>query len=219
MRKIYTILAVLMLSGTAAMSQIQMGFKLSPYWSSNRVDIESSVNVENDGNAIRFTFGPVVDISIDDNENYFFSTGLWLSSRRAGISYLDESDGQINPTRINQSYNLQYLSIPATMKLYTQEVMLDKRIYFQFGPTIDLKVSEKQKDGNKDEPLIRDFRFFDMSIFISAGLDWHLGTSTRVYGGLTYSRGLINAPSNPISALDERTYKNDLFGIELGVMF
>lgn len=207
----------MLLMGSAAMSQVQMGFKFSPYWTSNRIDIENSTQVDSDGNGLRFTFGPIVDISIDDNENYFFSTGLWLSSRRAGISYLNES-AQV-PTRINQSYNLQYLSIPATMKLYTQEVMLDKRIFFQFGPTMDLKVSEKQKEGDKDNSLIEGFRFFDISIFMSIGLDWHLGGTTRLFGGLTYSRGLINAASKPISALDEMTYKNDMFGIELGVMF
>jgi len=215
MRKKYTLLLLVLLTSIPALAQVQMGFKLSPYWSSNRVDIESSTDVSNDGNGLRFTFGPVVDISIDGNENYFFSTGLWLSTRRAGISYLDDQGGQ----RINQSYNLQYLSIPATMKLYTQEVMLDRRIYFQFGPTLDLKVSEKQKEGDKDNSLIEDFRFIDMSLFISAGLDWHLGGTTRLYGGLTYSRGLINAASNTIGDLNDMSYKNDLFGIELGVMF
>ncbi|MCA6078594.1 PorT family protein [Fulvivirga sedimenti] len=213
MRKKYIFILTILLGATSAMSQIQMGFKVSPYWSSNRVDVEvGDVNVENDGNGLRLTFGPVVDLSIDNNENYYFSTGLWLSSRRAGISYSGSE-------RITQSYNLQYLSIPATMKLYTQEVMLDKRIFFQFGPTFDFKVSEKLKDGNRSIRLIDDFRFIDVSLYFSAGLDWHLGSTTRIYGGLTYSRGLVNAAKNTISDLNEMTYKNDLFGIELGVMF
>ena len=215
MRKKYTFLLFFLFIASSAMSQIEMGFKVSPYWSSNRVDIESSTQVDNDGNALRITFGPVVDITINGNENYFFSTGLWLSTRRAGITYVDPGAIQ---QRTTQSYNLQYLTIPATMKLYTQEVMLDRRIYFQFGPTLDLKVSEKLKENNGDERLIQDFRFIDISLFFSAGMDWHLG-GTRVYGGITYSRGLVNAVTNTISELDGMTYKNDLFGIELGVMF
>ncbi len=213
MRKKYIFLITMLLCASAGFSQIQMGFKVSPYWSSNRVDVEAEdVNVENNGNGLRLTFGPVVDLSIGNNDNYFFSTGLWLSSRRAGISYSGTE-------RITQSYNLQYLSIPATMKLYTQEVMLDKRIFFQFGPTFDFKVSEKLKDGNKSIRLIDQFRFIDVSLYFSAGLDWHLGATTRIYGGLTYSRGLVNAASKTISDLDQMNYNNDLFGIELGVMF
>ncbi|MEJ2003967.1 MAG: PorT family protein, partial [Cyclobacteriaceae bacterium] len=87
MRIKYTLLTVLLLLALSATAQIQMGFKLSPYWSSNRVNVESSTDVTNNGNGLRITFGPVIDVAIDGNENYFFSTGLWLSTRRAGISY------------------------------------------------------------------------------------------------------------------------------------
>ncbi len=214
MRKKYTLLLLLTFLTLAATAQIQLGFKASPYWSSNRVNIGSSTDVSNDGNALRFTLGPVADISINGNENYFFSTGLWFSMRRAGISYLND-----NSERITQSYNLQYLSAPVTMKLYTQEVLLDKRIYFQFGPTIDIKISDKLKEGDPDNHLIDKFRFMDLSLFMSAGMDWYMGGTTRVYGGLTYSRGLINAAADTIEPLNDMSYKNDLFGIELGVMF
>ena len=214
MRKKYTLLLLLTCTAFVASAQIQLGFKASPYWSSNRVNIGSSTDVSNDGNALRFTLGPVADISIDGNDSYFFSTGLWFSARRAGISYLND-----NSERITQSYNLQYLSAPVTMKLYTQEVLLDKRIYFQFGPTIDIKISDKLKEGDPDNQLVEKFRFIDLSLFMSAGMDWYMGGTTRIYGGLTYSRGLINAASKTIEPLNDMSYKNDLFGIELGVMF
>jgi hypothetical protein len=214
MRKKYILLLLLTFSAFVASAQIQLGFKASPYWSSNRVNIGSSTDVSNDGNALRFTLGPVADISINGNDSYFFSTGLWFSARRAGISYLND-----NSERITQSYNLQYLSVPVTMKLYTQEVLLDKRIYFQFGPTIDIKISDKLKEGDPDNQLVEKFRFIDLSLFMSAGMDWYMGGTTRIYGGLTYSRGLINAASKTIEPLNDMSYKNDLFGIELGVMF
>jgi hypothetical protein len=196
----------------AAHSQIQMGFKLSPVISGNRVDIETDdVSVDSDGSAVRFSFGPIADFSLDANENYYFSTGFWLTSKRAGISYSDGVD------RITQSYNLQYIQLPATLKFYTNEVGLDKRIFFQFGPTFDIKVSEKLKDGDRSQKVIEDFRFFDMTLYMSAALEYQLGQTTRIFGGISYSRGLINAASDAIN--DDIIYKNDYFGIELGVMF
>lgn len=193
-------------------AQIQMGFKLSPLLSMNRVDIETDAAlVDSDGSATRFSFGPIADFSLNNNENYHFSTGFWLTSKRAGISYIDAN------SNVTQAYALQYIQLPATLKFYTNEVGLDKRIYFQFGPTFDFKVSEKLKDGDKSIRVVDDFRFFDMTLYIAAGLEYQIGNTTRVFGGISYSRGLINAAKNVIN--DDIIYKNDYIGLELGVMF
>ncbi len=194
------------------MAQIQMGFKLSPLLSMNRVDIETDAAlVDSDGSGTRFSFGPVADFSLNGNENYHISTGFWLTSKRAGISYNDGTN------RVTQAYSLQYIQIPATLKFYTNEVGLDKRIFFQFGPTLDFKVSEKLKDGDKSIRVVDDFRFFDMTMFVAVGLEYQMGNTTRVFGGISYSRGLINAAKNALS--DDIIYKNDYIGLELGVMF
>ncbi len=204
--------SVLILSGFHGYSQIQMGFKISPLISMNRVDIETdAAQVDNDGSAVRFSFGPVADFSLNNNENYHFSTGFWLTSKRAGISYSDGND------RVTQAYSLQYIQLPATLKFYTNEIGLDKRIFFQFGPTFDIKISEKLKEGDKSFRVVDDFRFFDMTLYMAAGLEYQIGNTTRVYGGLSYSRGLINAASDAVN--DDILYKNDYIGLDLGVMF
>lgn len=211
MRKLLPILLFSILS-LNAFSQVQMGFKLSPIISGNRADADTdAVSVDNDGTGLRFTFGPIADFSLGDNENYYFSTGFWLTSKRAGISYTDGA------TRITQSYNLQYIQLPATLKFYTNEVGLDKRIFFQFGPTFDIKVSEKLKDGDRSQRVIRDFRFFDMTLYTAVALEYQIGNTTRIFGGISYSRGLINAAGDALN--DNITYKNDYFAIDLGVMF
>lgn len=211
MRKLL-VFSVLILVGYNGLAQIQMGFKASPLISTNRVDIETdAAQADSDGSAFRFSFGPIADFSLDNNENYHFSTGFWLSSKRAGISYTDGS------TRITQAYSLQYIQLPATLKFYTNEIGLDKRIFFQFGPTLDFKVSEKLKEGDRSVRVVDDFRFFDMTLYMAAGLEYQVGNTTRLFGGISYSRGLINAASDAIN--DEIIYKNDYIGLELGVMF
>ena len=147
--------ALLTLISVGSFAQIQMGFKLSPNISINRVDIETdNAQVDSDGSAVRFSFGPIADFSLNNNENYHFSTGFWLTAKRAGITYNDGSE------RVTQAYSLQYIQLPATLKFYTNEVGLDKRVFFQFGPTFDIKVSEKRKEGDKSLRVVDDFRFF-----------------------------------------------------------
>jgi hypothetical protein len=210
-RKLLPILLFSILSFNA-MSQVQMGFKLSPIISGNRADADTdAINIDSDGTGLRFSFGPIADFSLDDNENYYFSTGFWLTSKRAGLSYTDGVD------RITQSYNLQYIQLPATLKFYTNEVGLDKRIFFQFGPTFDIKISEKLKDGDRSQRVIEDFRFFDMTLYTAVALEYQIGNTTRIIGGISYCRGLINAAPEAIN--EDIIYKNDYFGIELGVMF
>ena len=211
MRKLI-IASVVILFAYDGFGQIQMGFKISPLLSMNRVDIETDAAVvDSDGSATRFSFGPIADFSLNNNENYHFSTGFWLTSKRAGITYNDGND------RVTQAYALQYIQLPATLKFYTNEIGLDKRIFFQFGPTFDIKISEKLKEGDKSIRVVDDFRFFDMTLYIAAALEYQIGNTTRVYGGISYSRGLINAVTDAIN--NDILYKNDYIGLDLGVMF
>lgn len=212
MRNFLTTVLFLMIA-VPAFTQVKLGIKASPVISSNRVNVDGgNADASNDGSGVRLSFGPVADFSIDPDEKYYFTTGLWFTSKRAGISYMD-----VNSGRLNQVYNLQYLQIPAGIKMYTNEVGLDKKIYFQFGPTLDLKINEKQKSGDASNQVISKFKVIDMDVFVGAGLDYRISESNRLFGGLTYYRGLINAAGK--SKNDNLSLKNDMVAIELGIMF
>lgn len=212
MVKFFMLSLLILFLSAPSYGQVQIGFKLAPAISASRVDGEDT-GISKDGSGIRFTVGPVFDFMINKNENYFFSTGIWFSTKRVGIQSATDGDTE------SQSYNVQYIQLPMTLKLKSQEIALDKRIYVQFGPTFDFAVASKQKSGDTSFPLIDDFSFADVGLLMGAGLEWHLGNSTRLSTGFSYSRGLVNVMNQSGADLGDFTVKNDLFSLDLIVIF
>ena len=63
--------------------------------------------------------------------------------KRVGI----ESSGGVE-----EAYRLHYLQIPIALKLFTNEVALDTRVYFQVGLTADVKLLE---DNLTEQTVLR----------------------------------------------------------------
>jgi hypothetical protein len=202
-------MTIMLLSITCSIAQVQIGFKVSPGLSINRVNSsDEPYQFEKNGSGVRFNIGPVLDFMINQNENYYFSTGLWYNVKRVGVN-VDNLD--------EQYYNIQYLSLPVTVKLKTQEIALDKRIYLQFGPVFDVALNSTQKEGS--DPFIEDFSFGDVGLLIGGGLEFFLGNSTRISTGISYSRGLVNVVNRTITDSPELTVKNDIVSLDLIVIF
>jgi hypothetical protein len=205
------ILIVFVSLSTSAFSQFKLGFQFSPILSTNRVDLKSTTtNLDSDGTALRLAVGPIVDVQL--TENYYFSSGILFCSKRAGF----ESRVGANPP-IKEDYNLQYVQVPISMKLFTNEVALDKKIYFQVGGAFEFNV--KEEANNDNNVLIEDFRLFDASLLAGLGLEYKIGTSTLLFGGFSYHRGLVNAVSKHIDVGGDIKLKNDYIAIDFGVKF
>ena len=116
-----------------------------------------------------------------------------------------------------QYYNVQYLTLPLTVKLKTQEIALDKRIYILFGPTFDIALNSSLKEGT--DPFIEDFSFGDVGLLMGTGIEFFLGNTTRISTGFSYSRGLVNVVNRTLNDSQDLTVKNDLFSLDLIVIF
>lgn len=195
-------------------SQHRIGLKFSPNLSINRIDSDSE-NVAYSSNGVggRFIFGPTFDYFL--GENYYISTGLLYAPKRSAVSGIRASNQQ----RVDEVYNLQYLQIPATLKLYTNELALDTRLYFQLGGLMEVKIQDKVSEA--DVILIRKFRPYDFSALFGTGVEYRIGVNTVVYGGLSYTRGLTNVATqlSGDQGFDKFTIKNDLLSLDLGIMF
>lgn len=196
---------------TNAFGQATIGFTFSPLLSTNRVDYDRDTqnrDFTSNDTGLRFSGGPIVDIAL--TENYFVSTGALFISKRAGVT------GRENQMTREEVYNLQYVALPATLKLYTNEISIDTKVYFQFGGTFEFLVSQKEK--NEDNIYVTDFGIFDSSLLFGIGAEYRAGFNTSLFGGFSYSRGLINS-------VDETTLennliiKNDLLSLNLGIKF
>ena len=209
----YTLIFLFLASSTAGFAQIdfsriKLGLQVSPTLSFNRVDDESAdVSFSSDGVGGRMIGGAVLDYMLTDN--YFISSGLFFVPKRVGVRN-DVSEAR-------DRYKLHYLQIPATMKLFTNEVALDTRIYFQAGFTLDIKLLEDNISETVE--YVEDFGFVDSSLLLAAGAEYRYGYNTIFFGGFSYRRGLANVVRNEFTPVRDIVVKNDLFSLDLGIKF
>ena len=103
------------------------------------------------------------------------------------------------------------------MKLFTNEVALDTRIYFQGGFAFDIKLKEDKISSEAE--YIQDFGFVDASLLLAAGAEYRYGYNTILFGGFSYRRGFGNVVRNAIGPAGDLVIKNDLFSLDLGIKF
>ena len=209
--KRYIFIIVILLVGIEGFTQVKIGLQLSPSISSNRIETQSDqYSIESDGAELKIKFGVVVDLPITDN--YYFSTGLLYTPKRVGLTATSAADNSV----LTEEYNLQYLQIPLTIKLYTNEIALDTKLFFNLGATAEIAISEK---FDKDNVVIEDFKFFDTALVLGAGVEHKLGTNTAIYGAIVYNRGLVNPISDALDVGEKILLKNDLISLDIGVKF
>jgi hypothetical protein len=191
-------------------AQVRFGFKAAPNISFNRIDAEAdNTDFNTDGVGLRFQLGPIFDIEF--KENHYFSTGIIFTSKRS--AFVADSVGA-TPSRYPEDYSPQYLQVPLTLKLFTEEIGLDKKIYFQFGGTVDFKTNSEGEDEN----IVQSFRFIDLNSLLAVGLEYGIGINTKLFGGLIYQRGLLNVINANIYG-DNFNLRNDFVGLEVGIIF
>lgn len=213
MKKLFLLFFLLFVfAATEAQVQVRMGVQASPIFTVNRVkSLSDSVNLTPDGTRLRMMAGPVFDFML--RENYYFSTGILYSPKVVGFNASYE-----NSTReFDEQYVLQYLRVPLSLRLFTNEISLDNRLYVQFGITADIKIYEEA--GSRDAFLVNDFTTFDGTALIGLGLEHRIGYNTFIFAGFSYSRGLVNTVSNHVNLDDDIKSRNDIFSLDLGVFF
>ncbi|MFQ3212853.1 MAG: hypothetical protein ACJAT1_000150 [Marivirga sp.] len=202
---------ILVISAITSHAQVRFGFRIAPDLSFYRIqssgDLYEIVSTEA---AIKMQLGPTLDFPF--RENHYFSTGLYFSTKQASIRLTNKFDGSEN----KEVFALQYIQVPISLKLYTDEVGLDKKVYFQFGTAIDFKTQGILEDN----PVLNEVNFADLSALLAIGMEYRLGVNTKLFGGLFYNRGLLNnVKKSPISDDQAWRLNSDLLGLEIGVTF
>ncbi len=200
---------------TEASAQFKLGLRLAPNVAYSRVQGTGNQANSNAANTtVRFSFGGVGDIFFA--ENYAFSTGLWFTTKRAGVR-LGQSvqPDQATSPSMNWAFNLQYLQIPLTMKFFTNEIAPDMRVYFQLGPTLDALINQREVQNNYTGSAL--LNPIDVGVLLGSGIEYVLGRNTVAFGGISYNRGLLNQARNRFSP-DIRV-NVDVISLEAGIKF
>ena len=219
MKKITLLFSFVLILSASSFAQLKIGLNLSPALGFNRLqltDEKSSTTAATNGVSLKFIAGPELSFYIGDN--YAFTTGIWYVAKRAGFDFtrpdLTTPTLQVTDPIV---YNLQYVQLPATFKLFTNEIATDMKLYFQVGGAVDVKIGEKLK-GSKVKASEAVFKPIDASLIVGSGVELQMGESTYFLIGLRYTRGLINIlkDKDPYKNID---LKSDLVSLDLGIRF
>lgn len=206
------IASLVILSVNVSHGQTKLGLKLNPAIITQRVTFpDDSSSVKKGPNSFNLSVMLFADIGI--TQNYFFNTGIGYTSKKMNLEYSRHNEASTE----SKGYNVQYVQIPATLKLYTNEIALDKKLYFQFGPLIEVAVHNKET--KQDVTIIDKFQPVDMSLLFATGLEIQLAPQTAIQLGFNYTRGLINVAKSAAEVADGMVIKNDLYSIEIAVKF
>ncbi|GAB3858550.1 hypothetical protein GCM10028822_33680 [Hymenobacter terrigena] len=230
MKKLLLALFTLAATIGSASAQVEIGLKVSPSITSLRAESTSKNSFASDGSQFGLSGGLVVDYFF--GENYAFSTGLELAGKGGSIrytDYLNNGVGNGNPVPVSMKISTQYLQLPLTVKLFTNEIAPATRLYFQVGGSLNVPIGTRI-NSNKfytdpvtgTENKAGDYiYFFDADALIAAGAEYTVGKSTKLFAGLGYHRGLVDIDHYFESKrnFSDVTIKNSSFGLDLGIKF
>ncbi|MGI4875125.1 MAG: porin family protein [Janthinobacterium lividum] len=215
----------------AASAQVEIGIKISPAISYLRPDSPSATSFTSE--KTKFSFGGGVFVDYFFGENYAFNTGLFLTGKGGTIGYNDRISlpgGTTTGVRVEQKIALQYLEIPLSVKLFTNEVATDTRLYFQVGGSLAVPVQTRINDekfytdpynNNTQSSAGSHVLDFDANLLGGIGAEYQLGKSTKVLAGLSYHHGLIDFDRyfEKDRGFSDVNIKNSVFALDLGLKF
>jgi hypothetical protein len=229
MKKLFLTLAALAVA-PAAFAQVEIGLKVSPSISYLRTDSPTDHSFQSEKS--KFSFGGGVFLDYFFGENYAFNTGLFLTGKGGTISYLDRnaSSSSSASTRVEQKIAIQYLEVPLTIKLFTNEVAPATRVYFQVGGSLAVPVQSRINgdkyytdsfDNNNQTSAGSHVLPVDANLIGAVGAEYQMGQSTKLLAGLSYHHGLVDFDRyfERTRGFSDVNIKNSVFALDLGLKF
>ncbi|MCC3155040.1 porin family protein [Hymenobacter sp. BT770] len=228
MKKIFLALLVIAASIHTASAQFEIGLKVSPSITSLRAESPADHAFTSDGSQVGFGGGLVVDYFF--GENYAFSTGLLLTGKGGSIKYTDVSGGVTGQSFVVPlKFNTQYLGVPLTVKLFTNEIAPATRLYFQVGGALNVPIGTRinsskffKDPATNNENKASDYVYFvDADALVSVGTEYQMAKSTKLFAGISYNRGLVDIDHyfEKSRGFKDVTIKNSSFALDLGIKF
>jgi hypothetical protein len=162
-----------------------------------------SLSVE--GNKFAFSYGILADIMIAGNPNYAFGTGVMVNTQGGTLGNTRFHDGDIEKAGMwanaEEQYALQYLDIPLTLKLRTNEIGY-MTYYGQFGLDMSFNLRARRDleynyEGEraleiKDEDISELIVPIRMALQVGAGVEYNISGTTYLVGGIEWNNGITN---------------------------
>lgn len=187
----------LLMTGLLAFGQnVRFGIMASPQFAFSRSNDQM---VSQDGIKLGLQYGLMIDFALDLNQRYAVHTGFYHSLTGARIIQSVDSAGTTVLTK-SQHFKYQYINIPLTMRLRTNEIGYIT-YWGQFGVTPGILVSsriDQTADPDPNGQFTRENEKLDgavpinLSLTLGGGIEYSLGGATSLIAGLQYNNGFTN---------------------------
>lgn len=246
LKKVFALLFLLLFSATLFAQELlivkperQMHFGLSITPSIAWLKAEDPLPPALDGNGskVGFAFGLMTEFSF--SRNYSFATGIDINYRGGNLKSLTKtasiggSPGDSLSTLTTSNYTLEYIEIPLTLKMKTNEI--GYLTYFgQVGLAPGINISSKADihteiqtvngAGTPTTPTTSTdasgvdassaINTFNLSLIISIGAEYSLGGSTTALAAITFNNGFLDVlHGDPQKAI------SNCLGLTVGIFF
>jgi hypothetical protein len=176
--------------------------------------------VEPDGSIIHLHAGLNMDYYFA--ENYAFVLGVGINNLGGNLLYADSTEfnskGESLWIEPGQSVklNLQYIDIPIGLKLKTEE--MGYATYFLqlgFNPMINLNAKASSEEASFEKEDIKESIItFYLGYHVGLGIEYNLGGSTSLIGGIRWSSGFTDVTNN-----DRANITLNSISLHLGIIF
>ncbi len=177
-------------------------------------------DVDPDGSIMHINAGLNMDYFFA--ENYAFVLGFGINNIGGKLLYADSTiflskgDSLLLEPGQSAKLNLQYIDIPIGLKLKTEE--MGYATYFLqlgFNPMFRLNAKATSDDASFDkEDISESTILFNLGYHVGAGVEYKLGGSTALIGGVRWTGGLTDVTDN-----DRANVKTNAISINLGILF
>jgi hypothetical protein len=169
-------------TATYALAQDRIALKLSPGLCYGRVHTNpDTAYYASQGAAFRGKVGACYDWTI--KEYYSVSVGGFFLAKELGL--------QNKGLGLEEHHEIQYLQIPATLKLYTSEIDLDLHAYAELGFSLAFKVSDRVTTLTPGKQYVIDnLRVWEVGALLGGGCEYHISLTTSLFAGLCYQPAL-----------------------------
>jgi hypothetical protein len=155
-------------------------------------------------------------------ENYAFILGFGVNNLGGNLLYSDSTrfiskeDTLFFTPGQTVKHTLQYLDFPLGLKLKTEE--LGYATFFLqigFNPMVNISALVSSNDEVYDKESVREsIHVFNLGYHAGIGVEYRLGGSTALVGGIRWTSGLID-----ISSQDDANILTKALSFHLGILF
>jgi hypothetical protein len=211
--------------------KFRMGLSGSTVLSWINPDADESV-AEGDGTRFSIQYGLHLDFRLGSNENYYFSTGLFLLNTGGTLRH-NIFDG----SELTIDHRINYLNVPLTMMLRTKEIgyttyfaRVGADAGFNISSSYDVTESMNGETTTMEDVDDNLAGLFRAALHFEAGVEYNISGNTRLFASLEWNDGLVNvftdeykvqsnAPTADSDGMRRIKGNTDAFLLNVGIYF